>query len=207
VNGVERYIHDDDIYSVRVAKFLQGHLYRCPVPLYDEKGHYRFRCEGKAKVLADAMIQAVGRARDNELYVVLADLAELGSDLAPLIKACRVARSRHHHVLVIVPWPADVPSPDETEPAEELEEDLGRGSKASRRRKSRLHEDVSMKVRSRNLMKVVRLSLTKQYHESFRLLRRQLGQAGATIMRMNDGDAARLVLDRLDRLRGMRSRR
>jgi hypothetical protein len=56
-------------------------------------------------------------------------------------------------------------------------------------------------------MKVVRQSLTIQYHESFRILRRQLGQVGATVMRANDGDPVQLVLDRLDRLRGMRSRR
>ena len=56
-------------------------------------------------------------------------------------------------------------------------------------------------------MKIVRQSLTKQYHETFRALRRQLGKAGATVMRVNDGDPAQLVLDRLDRIRGMRSRR
>ena len=56
-------------------------------------------------------------------------------------------------------------------------------------------------------MKAVRQSLTKQYHESFRALRRELGRAGATVMRVNDGDPVQLVLDRLDRLRGLRTRR
>ena len=104
-------------YAVRVAAFLQHHLLRCPVPLYDDQGRYRFRCAGKAAVLAQAMVRAVRRARDNELFVVMADLAELGNDLAPVVKACRVARARHHHVLVIVPWPADVPSPDDPDAA------------------------------------------------------------------------------------------
>jgi uncharacterized protein (DUF58 family) len=210
MDGIERYIHDDDAYAARVATFLQNHLLRCPVPLYDEEGRYRFRCEGKAQVLSDEIIRAVGRARDNELYVVLADLAELGTDLVPIIKACRVARSRHHHVLVIVPWPADVPSPDETdvEPVGSDEEGTDRRSKAHLDRKTRNKmESVSKKLRTHNFMNVVRQSLTKQYHESFRALRRQLGQAGATIMRMNDGDPVQLVLERLDRLRGMRSRR
>ena len=78
---------------------------------------YRFHCAGKAAVLAQAMVRAVSRARDNELFVIMADLAELGHDLAPVVKACRLARSRHHHVLVIVPWPADVPSPDDPDAA------------------------------------------------------------------------------------------
>ena len=116
-DGIERYIHDDEAYAARVAAFLQHHLLRCPVPLYDDHGQYRFRCAGKAPVLAQAMVRAVSRARDNELFVVMADLAELGHDLTPVVKACRVARARHHHVLVIVPWPADVPSPDDPEEA------------------------------------------------------------------------------------------
>src|SRR5205814_2339722 len=77
-DGIERYVLDDDAYAGRVAVFLQHHLLRCPVPLYDDQGRYRFRCPGKAPVLAAAMIRAVGMARDNELYVVFADLAELG---------------------------------------------------------------------------------------------------------------------------------
>jgi len=215
VDGVERYVHDDDAYAVRVAAFLQHHLLRCPVPLYDDQGHFRFRCAGKAPVLAAAMVRAVSRARDNELFVVMADLAELGHELAPVVKAVRVARSRHHHVLVIVPWPADVPSPDdpegETEPAAEDEEPglrnpwdaPGRKPKSARDKKA----PGAARGRQNSLMKAVRKSLTKQYHESFRALRRQLGRVGATVMRFNDGDPVQIVLDRLDRVRGMRSRR
>jgi uncharacterized protein (DUF58 family) len=206
-DAVERYVFDDDAYAVRVAKFLQHHLLRCPVPLYDEEGRYRFRCPGKAPVLADAMIRAVGRARDNELYVILADLAELGNELAPVVRACRVARARHHHLLVIVPWPADVPSPDEPDAAtpevKDTEDAPGgpwdRGKKKARPKKA--------PPRQNRLVKLVRQSLTRQYHESFKALRRELSRVGATVMRVNDGDPVQLVLDRLDRLRGMRSRR
>jgi hypothetical protein len=214
-DGVERYLHDDSAYAVRVAAFLQHHLLRCPVPLYDDQGHYRFRCTGKAAVLAQAMIRAVGRARDNELFVVMADLAELGNDLAPVVKACRVARARHHHVLVIVPWPADVPSPDnpdaatpavaaDEEPTERRGVGLPRRTRRTAKEKKAL---VDARQRQNSLVLSVRKSLTKQYHETFRALRRQLGRVGATVMRFNDGDPVQLVLDRLDRVRGLRSRR
>ena len=210
-DGVERYVHDDDAYAARVAAFLQHHLLRCPVPLYDEAGCYRFRCVGKAPVLADAMVRAVGRARDNELYVILADLAELGDDLSPVVKACRVARARHHHVLVIVPWPADVPSPDDPGAATakvEVEEDgSGRTIELPKRTPRELREKKTFEAKQSRLMKSVRTNLTRQYHERFRTLRRQLSRAGATVMRVNDGDPVQLVLERLDRLRGMRSRR
>jgi uncharacterized protein (DUF58 family) len=214
-DGVERYIHNDGAYAVRVAAFLQHHLLRCPVPLYDDTGRYRFRCARKAAVLAQAMVHAVSRARDNELYVIMADLAELGGDLAPVVRACRVARARHHHLLVIVPWPADVPSPDdpdaETPEGAPEEEQPVRAAWDLPKRKAKTDREkkaaAEAKKRQNSVVKAVRRSLTKQYHESFRAMRRQLGRVGATVMRFNDGDPVRLVLDRLDRVRGMRSRR
>ena len=199
-DGIERYVHDDDAYSERVAVFLQHHQLRCPVPLYDDHGRYRFRCARKADVLAGELVRAVSRARDNELYVIMADLAELGDDLEPLVKACRVARARRHHVMVIVPWPADVPSPDET-PAEDAKEE---GFKKRKRHPDDLFDPGA---RHKRIAKIVQDNLTRQYHETFRAMRRALSRVGATVMRVNDGDPVRLVLDRLDRLRGMRSRR
>jgi uncharacterized protein (DUF58 family) len=196
-DGIERYVHDDEAYAKRVTKFLEHHRLRCAVPLYDEEGRYRFKCERKADVLAYELVRVVSRARDNELYVILADLSELGDDLEPLVKACRVARARRHHVMIIVPWPADVPSPDETPEPEDPE-----------RRKRRRHpDDLDPELRHKRITKIVQQNLTKQYHESFRKMRKALSRVGATVMRVNDGDPVRMVLDRLDRLRGMRSRR
>jgi uncharacterized protein (DUF58 family) len=197
-DGIERYVHDDEAYAARVGAFLQHHQLRCPMPLYDDHGRYRFRCARKAEVLGGELIRAVGRARDNELYVVLADLAELGADLEPLVKACRVARSRRHHVMVIVPWPADVPAPDETPPD---------ADEASKKRKRHPDDLFDPAARHKRIAKIVQDNLTRRYHESFRTMRRALSGVGATVMRVNDGDPVRLVLDRLDRLRGMRSRR
>ena len=199
-DGVERYIHDDEVYSKRAVAFLRHHQLRCPLPLYDELGRYRFKCARKADVLAGEIVRAVSYARDNELYVVLADLAELGDDLEPLVKACRVARARRHHVMVIVPWPADVPSPDEV-PNEPLNDD------AKRKKRKRHPDDLDPFDRYKRISRIVQDNLTRQYHESFRAMRRALSRVGATVMRVDDGDPARLVLDRLDRLRGMRSRR
>ena len=72
-DGIERYIHDDEAYAVRVAKFLQHHLLRCPVPLYDDHGQYAEARGQKPPVLA--CDDPRGRcARDNELFVVMADL-------------------------------------------------------------------------------------------------------------------------------------
>ena len=196
--GIERLVHDDEVYAGRVGRFLQERQIRMPVPLYDDRGRYRYRCPGKARPLAEALVRAVGRARDNELYVILADLAELGPDLAPVVRAARVARARHHHVMVVVPWPAGVPSPDEADrppPA------------AAPKPKPRAWQPPRPPARPKALLSVVQAALTRQYHEAFRAFRRAVGQTGATVVRVNDGDPIQVVLDRLDRLRGMRSRR
>ena len=58
-----------------------------------------------------------------------------------------------------------------------------------------------------HIYRIIQEALTKQYHDAFRKFRRQFGQVGATVVRVNDGDPVQVVLDRLDRLRGMRSRR
>jgi hypothetical protein len=209
--GIERLVHDDPAYAERVGKFLQAHQYRCPVPLYDDAGRYRFRCETKARSAADSLVRAASRARDNELYVILADLAELGDDdLAPLVKAARLARARKHHVMFLLPWPAEVPSPDEAPPAPEAEAEPvdsdGRpwGPPKKKKRKRKVHTPAD---RVASLVPLVRESLTRQYHEQFRRVRRALGRVGATVLRVNEGDPVQLVLDRLDRLRGLRARR
>ena len=199
--GIERLIHDDEVYAARIGRFFQHHQVRVPVPLYDDQGRYRFRCPGKARVLATAIIRAVSRARDNELFVILADLAELGPDLTPILKAARVARARKHHVMLIVPWPADMPPPDAPKAApREADDKDDSQSRRSRRR-------PNPPDRTAALLPIVREALTRQYHEAFRQLRRAFGRVGATVVRVSEGDPVQLVLDRLDRLRGMRSRR
>jgi hypothetical protein len=149
---------------------------RLPLVLYDKQGRYRFRSEGKIPVLAASLLRAVGRARDNELYVVLADLAELGRDVQPLVNAATVARARHHQVLVIVPWPADLPT--------------------------EAQQPGSAKIGA-----VVRSVLVSRYPRGFAELRTDLARAGATVIRVTDGDPVRLVLERLNQLRGARIRR
>jgi hypothetical protein len=49
--------------------------------------------------------------------------------------------------------------------------------------------------------------LTSRYHRGFAEMRSALAKAGATVVRVEDEDPVRLVLDRLDRLRGTRTRR
>lgn len=180
---VERYIHDDEFFAARAGRFLADHHVEVPVALYDGDGRYRFRSESKAEVLQRAMLGAVSRARDNELFVILADLTELGDDIAAVLKAVRVARSRHHHVMVIVPWPSDVPV---AEPGQAASIDP---------------------MEMLRVAKLVQVALVRGYQQRYEKLQKELVRVGATVLRVTDRDPIRAILDRLDRVRGARSRR
>jgi hypothetical protein len=192
--AVERYIRDDEAFCRRAGRFLADHRVRLPVALYGPDGRYRFRGEPKAEVLAAALLRAVARARDNELFVILADLAELGPAVAPVVRAVRVARSRHHHVLVIVPWPDGVPPPPPTH--------RGGGPRPLAAAVGEDGEPARLRVGQ-----LVKLSLIRGYQQRFEAARAELARVGASVIRVSDGDPVRAVLDRLDRVRGRRSRR
>ena len=188
---IERHLHDDDSFASRTTRFLLDHRVRLPLVLHDQAGRYRFRSERKVDVLAAALIRAVSRARDNELYVILANLTEVAGDLRPLVQAAQVARARHHHVLVIVPWPADVPPPPDRQTRDTSNPDRGR-------------DDAPKPLKLGGLVRSV---LVSRYHRGFADVRSALAKAGATVVRVDEGDPVRLVMDRLDRLRGTRTRR
>src|SRR5207249_6873656 len=92
------------------------HHVPAPLTLYDEQGRYRFAAPAKIERLAKALLSAVLRGKENELFVLLVDLLEAGSHLEPLLRAVRVALARHHQVQVICPWPPGVPLPGKAGP-------------------------------------------------------------------------------------------
>jgi uncharacterized protein (DUF58 family) len=187
--SIERLMQDDQAYSAALSRFLQEHHVPVVIPWYDLPQLERYREGEKIPVLAQALLRAVGQARDNELYVILADLAGYSNELTPLIMACRVARARHHHVLVIVPGPPvhrSAPS-------------------AVSARSSPAHASKQV---STSATEGIQQRLAQQdYEQAFRQMRRQLVAAGATVLRLDADDPLPLVLERLDRLRGYRSRR
>ncbi len=115
--GLSALLEDDDAIALLTQRFLGEHQVPYTLPLYDRDGRYLFAAPGKVPVLASALLRAVGRGRDNELFVLLADLLELDDALDPLLRAVRVAVSRHHQVVVVVPWPTGM-RPPSAEPEE-----------------------------------------------------------------------------------------
>jgi uncharacterized protein (DUF58 family) len=188
--AVERYQRDDRAFAERAGKFLSDHHIRIPPGPYAElpAGLDRGR---KVNVLGVSLLRAVTAARDNELYVILADLTDEAEECESLVRAVRVARARHHHVLVIVPWPDGVPAPPQP---------------GGRRRPVAAPVAGGKRGRLR-VAQLVQAGLVRQYQRRFAHLRAELARVGATVLRITDDDPVRVVLDRLDRLRGARTRR
>lgn len=180
--AVERYIHDDQFFAARADKFLLAHRVQSTPQLYDEQGNYRFLGKEKVPVLADALIRSVGTARDNELYVILADLVELHGHMDRFLAAVRAARARHHQILVLLPWPADVPSPHD----------------------ERKKADPRTKLSIRHL---VEEALVDGYLAKFDAVRAELVKAGANVFRFDEDDPVQLILQRLEQVRGARIRK
>src|SRR5262249_26374502 len=72
--GLAMLLEDDERMGTYLQRFLAEHHVPYPFPLYDREGRYLFAAPHKATVLANALLRAVGKSHDNELYVLLADL-------------------------------------------------------------------------------------------------------------------------------------
>ncbi len=187
------YLHDDQIFARRAMTFLADHQTRYPVRLYDVRGRYLFYSKPKLATLAAALNYGVSRGRDNELFVLLADLVDLVDDIDPLVRAVRVAVGRHHQVLVVIPWQEDMPLPP-TDPADEFSLKIPRAELMGERGMHALDMELER-------------DQTERYHKNFFRLRKEFGRLGVTVVRAGHEETVQMVLDRMNRLRGMRGRR
>lgn len=179
--GLAVLTEDDDFFGKALQQFLDEHMVPHPVPLYDWRGKYLFSGAEKISVLEAVLLRAVRHAHDDELFILLADLFELGDELEPLRRAVRVALSRHHQVMLICPWLPDVPPPGENPPAP-------------------LHAGDTTAI--------MRRALVRRYHRAFETVRHDFGRLGVTVVTALQKDSIQLILDRMDQLRvgGIRRR-
>ncbi len=172
--GLEALLEDDDAFSLLLQRFLADHQVPYTLPLYDAQGRYQFAAPEKVPVLATALVRAIGKGRDNELFVLLADLLELDDCLDPLLSAVRTAQSRHHQVVLICPWPPGVPLPGD-----------------ARRQPAR----------PKGLRTLVQQATAMRFHEAYQRLRRTFARLRVPVVCAASDEPVRLILDRLDQLR------
>ena len=176
--GLALLLEDDDACGRYLQRFLAEHQVTHPFPLYDDEGCYLFRSPAKFGVLADALLASVTRGKDNELFVLLADLLEGGAELARLERAVCLARARHHQVLVIVPWPAAVALPPRAEPRVR-----------------------TVPQPTWSLEDIVLRASTVRLHQAYAQLQQTFARLGVQVLCAADGDTVDLILYRMQRLR------
>jgi uncharacterized protein (DUF58 family) len=177
--GLGTLLEDDERFGAYLQRFLANHHVPFSAPLYDTRGKYMFAAPDKVAVLASALLRSVGKSHDNELYVLLVDLLELTDELAPLLRAVKVALARHHRVVLVCPWPPGIPPPT-----------LG---STGQRDKAITTEDM------------VRAAMVRRFHRGYARVRRQFVRLGIPVINARSGDPARLILDRLEMLREVRT--
>jgi uncharacterized protein (DUF58 family) len=179
--GIGALLEGDEPFQFYLQRFLAEHHVPYPLPLYDPQGRYLFAAPGKVEVLARALLRAVGKGRDNELFVLLVDLLELSEHLDPLLRAVKVTLARHHQVVMICPWPKGVPPP-------------GKPGATPRQ---------GWALAETNLRQAVHQVTTDRLHRAFAKLRQAFARLGVPVVCAGAGDPVRLILDRLDRLRSL----
>jgi uncharacterized protein (DUF58 family) len=181
--GLEILLEDDDAFSLLLQRFLSEHRVPYSLPLYDRSGRYVFRVPEKVAVVAAALVRAVGRGHDNELFVLLADLLELDDHLDPLLRAVRLAISRKHQVMLVCPWPPGIQPP----------RGVGRDSRDVRSPDgAATRGDVAMDVRE---------TTTRRFHDAYARVRRAFGRLGVPVVCAAGDEPVPLILERLNRLR------
>jgi hypothetical protein len=190
--GLSACLEDDAAFSLLTQRFLGEHHVPYTLPLYDRNGRYLFAAPAKIGVMASALLRAVGRGRDNELFVLLADLLELDDALAPLLKAVRVAVGRHHQVMLVVPWPSGMRPPPHPDPPPPAGGGQGGG------------EEVEWTGR---LPLVLGRAATRRFHHAYYRVRRTFARLGVQVVCAVGEEPVALILQRMNRLRAAGRRR
>lgn len=197
--GLELLFQDDELFGSYLERFLTEHHVPHTPMAFDAHGKYLFASPGKIDVLAKALLRAIGKGHDNELFVLFVDVVELEDKLAPLLRAVKVALARHHQVMVVLPWPPDVEPPGPTPPpAAELDflnMDRGRSKVPPRPRSTTAFRDFLQHIGNR------------RYHRAFHRIRRTFARLQVPVLCAKSDDSVPLILDRLDRLRMMARRK
>jgi uncharacterized protein (DUF58 family) len=200
--GLSLFLEDNARFGFYLQRLLAEHHVPYPVPLYDRRGRYLFASAGKAEVLARALIHAVGRGHDNELFVLLVDLLDLGEEKEPLLRAIRMTLARHHQVVVICPWPPGVPPP---RPRGCIRLWGTQGVSAPPRKP--VLTAVPAFSQLPGVQSTVQQATAERLHQAFHELRQSLARMGVVVVCAAEGDPVQLILDRIDRLRGLGARR
>lgn len=171
-------MHDD----ARLALHLQQFLWQAGVPWMTPVASVAAESTKDASVrieaIGRAILRAIAHARDNEVFVVLADLVSSASNLPSLIHAVKLALAKHHRVAFICPTTNVVrPKAEIVLPRSDSLHDLLSAAEQARERDLALH------------------------------MKRELVRLGASVSFSGQQSAIQMVIDEMDTVRSGRTRR
>lgn len=111
---------DDLQFASLCQRFLAESGLAWTWPVVERRGREVHDWDARFDTLTAAVTSAVARGRDNELFVLLLDLVDYTGSLERLKQIVRLARARHHRVVLICPWPDENMQP---EPASDPDSD------------------------------------------------------------------------------------
>jgi uncharacterized protein (DUF58 family) len=194
--GLSRLLEDDLLCRQLLQRFLSQHQVAFPVPLYDGRGRYLLAAPDKIDLLVRTLLACVTRGRDNELFVLLVDVLEVGPKLDALLRAVRVARARHHRVIMICPWPAGVSLPGSADipPAEGTDRppDLAATSEISR---------LGLRVAGLSMQALFFQASSDRLRQAGRRVKHAFARMGVPVLFSPEEESVELILHHMQQLR------
>ncbi len=118
-------IHDDSLLAVYLQHFVSQSGIAWMDPIVEARGRSGHDALPRLQMLSDAIASSVSHARDNEVFVIMTDLADCVASISHFLPAVKMARARHHRVAVVCPSPTfRRPVPVSTEPQSDRAGDL-----------------------------------------------------------------------------------
>ena len=176
---VETYLNNDQELVKRTRSFLTDHRVTVPAEVHELEPIEAINDNRKNDTLSTCIQRTLQRARDNELYVILADFKDASASLESVCRAIKAVRVRYHQVVVVLPWPLGVG----TEPSELL---------------STTSEPETRVLKLGSMIDVV---LTHRLQKAYEGIRKELTRAGATVIRIQHDDPVAVVAQRMDQIR------
>ena len=118
-------VHDPEFMAEQVQRFLMLSGVAWMDPVDAARARWVIADGQRLELLGDALVKGVSHARDNEVFVILADLLECAPALSRLLPAVKMALGRHHRVAFVCPSPTfRRPTASSTEPQSDSADDL-----------------------------------------------------------------------------------
>jgi uncharacterized protein (DUF58 family) len=99
-------VHNDSLMATWCQRMLSDGGVSWMAPLVQTRSRGFHDGMATMELLGKALTQSVATAKDNEVYVIMANLLECATNISYLLPALKVAMARHHRVVVISPTPS-----------------------------------------------------------------------------------------------------